>query len=433
MRPTTIGMLLGVWLLPAHAQPLRSQVDLERERCAAVRALEPTQVEGRTLIEAPDVTEPQMRLANMLVSSGCREQAASLVAEYLRSDGIDAQAAYVMTRFVWVTRGARAAEEFLGEQMRSYPSFASLHVLLAGIRMGQDRLAEAAEILDVLADAAPTDLWVYLYVLKIEAATNPSPELVRKLIALLNDSRLPPNVRRGAGDIVKHMYDDISEADVETIYKGLVAAEEVAEGCTAAEYATWLIELENRVDDARAVLERYVAQGVRCPRGADARMLLAYTYLIAAAEVAPNVTAANAVWIQRADEVLEGDYSTLAMWLRDVPRGIALWPLVADRFPADTADREGRTPLCRAVKELDLDGVRSELERGADPDQDCDGNALTWVLLTMRVPDRIDERRGILRVLLEHDARPYDIPGCHPWFSEDCAVVFGPTLAEFGK
>jgi len=303
---------------------------------------------------------------------------------------------------------------------------------LAGIRIEQDRLPEASKILDGLAAAAPTDLWVYLNRLRIRAAIAPNPELARTLLDVLNNSRLPPNARRTAGDTLKHMH-GIAEDDLETIFKGLVAAEEISEGCSATEYATWLIELKNRVDDARAVLERYVAGHVRCPSRAHGRVLLAYTYLIAAAEIAPTPTAANAAWLQRTDELLDGDYSALAAWLRDVPRGIKLTPLVANRFPPDTTDRDGRTPLCSAVMELNLDVVRAELERGADADQDCDGNALTWVLLTMKTQDHVAERRGILRLLLDHDARPYDEPGCHPFFSEDCAVVFGPTLAEFGK
>jgi hypothetical protein len=432
MRQTAIGILLCSWLTSSNAQPPSSHDDLERARCANVKVLESAQVDGRTLIEIPDVTAPQLRLANMLVSSACYERAESLITQYLRTDGVDPQAAYVMARFIWTTRGQRAAEEFLGEQLHSYPSFASLQVLLAGIRIEQDRLPEASKILDGLAAAAPTDLWVYLDRLRIKAAIAPNPELVRTLLEVLSNSRLPPNVRRTAGDTLKHM-DGVSEDDLETIFKELVAAEQISEGCTATEYATWLIELENRVDDARAVLERYIAGHMRCPSRAHGRVLLAYTYLIAAAQIAPTPTAANAAWLQRTDELLDGDYSALAAWLRDVPRGVKLRPLVADRFPPDTTDLDGRTPLCRAVMTLNLDLVRTELERGADPDQDCDGNALTWVLLTMRTHEHVDARRGILRLLLEHDARPYDEPGCHAFFSEDCAVVFGPTLAEFGK
>jgi hypothetical protein len=165
---------------------------------------------------------------------------------------------------------------------------------------------------------------------------------------------------------------------------------------------------------------------------AHARVLLAYTYLIAAAEIAPTVTAANAAWVQRTDKLLDGDYSALATWLRNVPRGVALWPLIADHFPPDTADRDGRTRLCSAVIALNIDLVRAELERGADPDADCDGNALTWPLLTLKTRERVYERQGILRLLLDHGATRIDPQGCQPWTSEDCAAVFGPTLAEFG-
>jgi hypothetical protein len=139
------------------------------------------------------------------------------------------------------------------------------------------------------------------------------------------------------------------------------------------------------------------------------------------------------VWLQLADALLDGDYSALADRLRDVPRGVGLWPLVVDRFPPDTADRDGRTQLCNAVIALNVDAVRTALERGADPDQDCDGNALTWPVLTPKTGGQVHERQGILRLLLEHGARRIDPQGCQPWMSEDCAVVFGPILAEFSR
>jgi hypothetical protein len=261
MQRTVIGTLSlsCFWLLPIHAQAPGSHDDLERARCASVRVLEPVQFAGRTLIEIPDVTAAQMRLANMLASSGCREETASLIAEYLRSNGVDAQAAYVYARLTWITRGERAAEEFLREQISLYPSSISLRVLLAGMRIDQGRLAEASEMLDAVAPAAPNDLWVYLDRLQLEATTDPTFERARVLIALLNDSRFPPNARRTAGRTVKRMHDGLSKDDSETIYKGMVAAEAISEGCTVNEYATWLIELKDRVDDARALLENYLA------------------------------------------------------------------------------------------------------------------------------------------------------------------------------
>ena len=420
-------------LLPIHAQEPSSHDDPERARCASVRVLQPVQFAGRTLVEIPDVTAAQMRLANMLASSGCLDEAASLTAQYLGSNGADAQAAYVYARLTWVTRGERAAEEFLGEQIRLYPSFVSLRVLLAGMRIDRGRLAEATEILDAVASGAPTDLWIYLDRLRIEAATDPTFERARALLALLNDPRFPPNARRMAGYIVKRMHAGVSQDDSETIYKGIVAVEAISEGCAVTDYATWLIELRDRVDDARALLESYFAGREYCPLREHARVLLAYTYLIAAADIAPTANAANAGWLQRTDTLLDGDYSALATWLRNVPRGVGLWPLVVDRFPPDTADRNGRTQLCNAVIALNIDVVRAELERGADPDQDCDGNALTWPVLTPKTRERVYERQGILRLLLEHGATRIDPSGCKPWMSEDCAVVFGPTLAEFGR
>ena len=309
MRRTVIAALSlsCFWLLPAHAQEQRSHEDLERARCASVQVLEPVQLADRTLIEIPDVTDAQMRLANMLLSSDCLSEAMSLLQQYVRSNGPDAQAAYIAARLIWITRGQQTTEEFLQEPMRLYPSFVSLRVLLAGIRIGQKRFAEAGEILDAVGPSAPSDLWVYLDRLRVDAATAPTRERALALIAVVTDPRYPPNARRTAGDAVKYM-PGVSDEDRETIYKGLIDAEAMSAGCAVTEYATWLIELKDRVDDARAVLESYVAGHEHCARREHARVLLAYTYLIAAADIAPTVTAANAAWLERTDALLDGDY-----------------------------------------------------------------------------------------------------------------------------
>jgi hypothetical protein len=122
MRRTVLCALLScLWLLPIQAQPLRPRQDPELERCANVRVLDPAQFAGQTLIETPDVTAPQMRLANMLVSSGCRDEATSLMAEYLRGNGGDAQVAYVYARLTWITEGGEAADESSRIRFRSIP------------------------------------------------------------------------------------------------------------------------------------------------------------------------------------------------------------------------------------------------------------------------------------------------------------------------
>jgi hypothetical protein len=432
-RTVAIALCLSsLWAISIHAQEPRLHSEPEQERCANVKVLEPAKFAGRTLVEIPDVTAPEMRLANMLVSSSCLQEAASLLQEYVRSGGVDAQAGYVAARFVWRTRGDKTVEELLGQLLREYPSFVSLHVLLAGLRIEQGRLAEATEILDAAARSAPSDLWVYLDRLRIEAATDPTPERARVLIALLKDPRFPPNARLTAGDTVSHMHGGVAQEYWETIYKGMIAADVSGEDCMVAAYAMWLIDLKSRVDDARALLEKNLAGHEHCARHEDLRLLLAYTYLIEAADIAPTATAGNATWLQRMDKLLGGDYSAFADLLRNMPRAAELWPVVMDRLPPDTADTRGRTQLCNAIMALNVDAVRSQLERGADPDEDCDGNAPTWVVLGMKTREHGDERQGILRLLLEHGAKR-EVQPCRPWFSEDCETVFGPTLAEFTR
>lgn len=307
-------------------------------------------------------------------------------------------------------------------------------MLLAGLRIEQRRFSEATNILNSVASSAPDDLWIYLDRLRVKAATVPTPEIARVLLAFLNDPQFPPNARLTAADAAKAMSAGVSQEDHEAIYKGMIAAEPTPDGCTVTEYASWLITSAHRIDDARALLESYVAGHRQCPSRSQARVLLAYTYLAAAADIAPTQTAANAEWFRRTEALLaEEDYLELAAWLQGAPRGLELWPLVAHRLPPELTDNIGRTRLCNAVQALDVEVARTELQRGADPDQDCDGSALTWSVMIPMDLDRVDERRSIVRLLLEHGGTRIDPQSCEIWMSPDCPTVFGPILAEFGR
>jgi hypothetical protein len=433
MRSAIFGTLpfLCAVLSPVGAQERDAHAEHERARCASVEVLESADFRGLTLIEIPDVTAPQMRLANMLLSSRCLEEATALLEEYVLANGADAQSGYVITRLTWTLSSDAAAEQAISDLIEEYPSFVSGHVLLAGFRIGQYKFPEATAILDEVAPRAPADLWVFLDRLRVEALTQPSDAVAQTLLAILNDPQFPPNARLTAADAVQHMK-NVSLQDFEAAYKGIITVGGPAAACTVPEYAIWLSEGRDRVADARELLEKHVAGHERCSNYALARMLLAYTYLVAAAELGSSVNAANAAWVQRADALLEGDYTRLASWLVGRPRESKLRPFVVGSLPTDAVDRYGHTQICNGVIALNADTVRAELERGADPNGQCDDGSLVRRVLLMITLGRIAERQAVIKVLLDHGARPADVQGCAGPYSGDCETVLLPILYAYG-
>jgi hypothetical protein len=397
-----------------------------------VRVIEPTGFRGQTLIEIPDVNAPQLRAANMLLSSGCYDEAAAALEEYLSTHDPDAQYGYVEARSTWIFHGNDAAERAISELVAEHPSFVSGRVLLAGLRIDQHRFAEATAILDDVAPRAPTDLFVFLDRLRIDALTNPTSRARQTLLGVLNDERMPPNARTIAGDALKHTA--ASKTDLEAAYLGLLAVDVPVVRCVTTEYAVWLTESENRFDDARKVLERYVTGHEHCPQYAFARMLLAYTYLVAAAELGTTPNTANAVWIERAERLLDGDYSELARWLAGRPRESQLRPFVAARIPVDVQDSWGRTPLCRAELGLSLDAFRAENDRGADPNGMCTGVTLFEQLVVMASDTRhAAEIERLARLLIEYGGRPPS-NGCgrNGPYTPNCQVALEALFREYG-
>ena len=121
--------------------------------CAQVKVNEPVTFRGRRLVEIPDITEPELRLANRLMSSGCMQRAHKQLATVLQADPANRNAQYIVARMTWMTMGMQRAELVLDDAISAHPDFVSAKVLLAGIRFEQERLDEVAHLLDETVDA----------------------------------------------------------------------------------------------------------------------------------------------------------------------------------------------------------------------------------------------------------------------------------------
>lgn len=427
------SLRLASLVLLAHVSHVHAQASdsesAERARCAAVRVVERTQFQGRTLIEIPDVTDPRMRLANALLSSRCYQEAVDLIRGYGSERGEDAQVLYVAARYVWIHSGAQAAEEFLDHVIGKYPEFASAKVLLAGVRIDQRRLEDARSLLDGVR--AATDLWAYLDRLRVDALTG-SDTAIATLLTIAKDSQFPPNAREVAANDVQQSH--VSVERVEDAYRALLTFESATPlDCKLSNYATWLTEGVHRFEDARKLLETYVQTARPCSSLSRSRMLLAYVYLVEASELDLNLSSRNSALVQRARALVNDDFGELSRWLVGRPLETRLSSLIANHVEVKAVDAHGGTQICRGVMLLNVATVFSELETGADPNGNCETVSLVERVIMMAITDRVTQRQGVVRLLLEHGARvtKKDLRDCAETVGLDCATTLLPILQQY--
>jgi hypothetical protein len=400
------------------------------ETACAVEDDSPIDLDGRMLQEIPDVTAPEMRRANLLLSMGCLEEARDLVASYVESRPRDPQGLYVVGRLLWIAATLETAERFIGSFVEEFPNFTSARVQLAGFRIDQNRLDEAQAILADAELESPNDLWIYMGRLRIEAQTLPTSAVRRRLLDIAEDSRFPPNARTIAARQLRRTQ-HVSPEEYGASFKAELTFQSAQPmACKASDYGAWLIDVHGRADLAREALEPY--EGTRCDRFVDPHVLLAYAYFLGAADIAAGPTPANADLVQRADSVIAGDYAALASWVERKPNAARVEPFLLQKLDVDATDKYGRTRISNAVLLLNAPVVSAELERGADPNGRCVNNPLATYLSLMGTRKQIKERQDILRLLLQHGARPESIEWCKDPSNGDCGVVLLPIFREYG-
>jgi len=402
-------------------------------RCSQIEEPAAVEIDGRRLVEIPDIVSPEMRRANLQLSSGCESWAEEAVATLLRREPGNVEALYVRARVVWVARGADGAEAQVLDLVRRHPEFVSGHVLLSGLRFDQGRYDEAARILDEVEDSAPADMWVWLNRVRIEALTTPSDSARERLRSTLRNSQFPPNIRESAAFALRRSQ-NVSMAEFEDSYAARLDYDSMYRfGCKLRDYAFWLMESQGRFDDGIQVIESHMGRNFEC-RGmlGDAWDFLAYGTLVKAAEISPVPTRANEAYTEKARDAVQGDFSNLAAWLVGRPRESMLAPFIVGDLDVEETDQYGRTRICNGVLLLNPTTVRTELERGANPDGDCVGDSLVQYLTLMGGRDKIAERQAVLRLLLEHGARPGDVSYCRREGNGVCPTALVPVFEEFG-
>lgn len=427
-------------LPPANSEPplvdtrlLRARAGVDAPKCASVTVSAPVKFRDRTLVEIPDITEPGLRLANQLMSSGCFVRAVDQLEAVLKADPGNMHAKYVIARMTWMLLGTSPAEQALNKTLEAHPDFASAKVLLAGIRFGQNKLDESAALLDAAEARSPTDLWAYLGRLRLEAMRSPSADLRARLMEILRNPGFPPNAREGAGQIVELLPQDAKQHE-ELLRARLDIDSNIDMACKASELAFWLSEAQGRFADVITLLESPRAQQGNCLGLMRNRTLLGQAYLMEAAKISAGPSPANAHLVKKADQLLNGDYTSIAAHAQSRPQYEKLKPFLQAYVQPDEQDAHGVTRLCQAISQFNVAVVREQLDAGADVNGRCRGESLVGSLVFMAIVNRDDERREMMRALLEHGAPVTNIESCRNRNNGgDCFEVLLPLMEKYAK
>jgi len=404
---------------------LREMAGQDAPTCNAVKVSAPVTFRGRKLVEIPDITEPDLRLANQLMSTGCFARAVSKLDAVLRADPANRNANYIVARMTWMRLGTDAAERELQRTLSTYKDFVSAKVLLAGLRFEQERIYETLQLLNEVEPKSPTDLWIYMNRLRLEALHSPSPDLRARLLEIIRNPAFPPNARESAARSARSIPKQTPQEFEEVLTARLDIDSNVGMACKAADLAWFLSESQKRYADVIKLLDSPRSRAGNCLGMETNRVLLAQAYLMQAADISPRPSEANKKLIDRAKAVMSGDFMPLAEHVNGRPQEMKLEPFLADAI--------GETKLCRAIDQFDFVTVSLQLNMGSDPNGTCHGVSLVSSVVYMKTTQRPDERKAMLSAILAKGAplTKKEFEDCRN--SNDCSMVLFPILARYSS
>jgi tetratricopeptide (TPR) repeat protein len=417
---------------PIGVDFLRQLVGKDEPRCATVKVNGPATFRKRTLVEIPDITEPELKLANRLMSSGCFARAVDQLDNLLKKDAENFHADYIIARMTWMKLSTSAAERVLKQTLAKHPGFASAKVLLAGIRLEQGRWAESAAIFDEVDRNSPADMWVFMGRLRLEAARAPSEDLRTRLMEIVRNPSFPPNAREVAGGIAEPLSQD--PARYEELLRAMLEVESNLDmACKVAKLAVFLGHMQGRSADVITLLESPRSREGNCLGLKANRIMLAQAYLLEAAKLSPGPSPANKRMLDRVDEIVEGDYVDLVAYTRGADSYPRLRLFLDPHVQPDKKDAKGVTMICNAIARIDVETVQQELAIGADAKQRCGSRSLVELVMALPSGKRADDRREILQALMQRlpTLTKANMDYCRDRAHGDCHRVLLPVMEPY--
>jgi tetratricopeptide (TPR) repeat protein len=407
--------------------------------CEQVKAGAPIQFKGRTLLETPDIAEPELRRANALLSARCFDQAIEIWEDFGRRNPDNYHVLFLRARFKWIFGDRPMSQLTVEAALRAHPDFASAKVLLASMHIEDQDFPAAAKLLDDVERLQPDDLWGYIDRLRIEAAVAPTPSTADTVTAIMHDPQFPPSVHAQALHIVQFELSGFTQSQRDRALSSVVEDRSVMTDCALSAEAQELIELRDDPRSGAQLIQRYLGKSRPCDDDSPTRvrMFLAEAYLLQAAAVSPEPGTANAALIGKAKEALGGNLSPVALHVASVRKFERLIPFIRGFVDPNAVDDYGSSALCAAVRAYNPPMVAEALREHADPNGKCAGSGadtvLRSILLTATPPGQhVTERQDMVRELLSRGARVEGMAdSCKPGSGGDCATVILPILKEF--
>jgi len=422
-----VSWLLAVVFI-AVAVPAFSASD-DDIHCAGVKPGEKFEFQGHTLLETPDIEEPELRLINALITEQCFVQAAQLMDRFVKANPDNYHVFFVRARFHWVTRGQADAHLIVENALRLRPDFSSMKILLASMDIEDGNLPDASKLLKEVEAVHPEDLWLFMDRLRIEAEVTPTPDTTKTLTVIIADMHFPASARRQAMQTAQYQRGLSVDQRDEVFTAGMDAG--AGKDCELATQAVDLIEFRGDPAGGAKLIEKYFRKNGECLATPEVRTLLAEAYLLEAAKIAPQPTRKTATLVKQAKEALGDDFMPLAQRVAIRPQLAALLPYLKGTVDVRETDDNGHTLICSAVIGANPAMVDAQLSEGADPNGRCEHESLVGHMLLTAASSQIKERQTILRSLLERGGRVELLKSCGDPHLGTCYTNFYPILKEF--
>jgi len=430
-RFLTAALLLAVLLLTIGTTHAANSPGSLSTECPQAKDSTTFTFQGHRLTETPDITNPELRLANAALSAHCLDWVESFIQRYRVTFPDDYRLFFLKTRQQWIIFNAPYAQSFAESVLQSHPDFTSAKVLLASMALEYHDLTTAARWLREIEQEQPDDLWAYIDRLRIAAQLAPTKELLATLQAIVSDERFPETARQQAAQTARYEMLGLSQQQRDAVFAEQMKSKPSDADCTLADQAINIIEL--RLDPKAGVdlIEKYLHKHNPCAATPLLHTVLAEAWLWQAAKLSPIADKSNAALIAKARKELDGDFTPVAQRIAWRTFLNPVLPLIEGAVDPRQTDERGQTVLCNALLALNPDSLAAELERGADPSAPCDHDTPVHGLLFMAATDKVAERQQILRLLLQHGAAVESLDFCASPDNGDCHKVLLPILQEF--
>ena len=411
--------------------------------CASVDPDRSLRLGDADLRDTPALSNPALRKLNAQLSRGECRDAASAAVDALLIGGDESPGAFFLEARADALAGRRnVAERKIDAALERAPGFAPALVLKAALLLDREQRVQARELLAQADASQPGDLRSAFQRIRVDALDQPKGEGPRKLMKVLRDDKLPPDIR----DAALHTMLYITALDIDqkesALRESLTFDSQTPRPDKLNLLARLLAEESGKTEAARKLLQQVLADDAASPASKHlAETLTAETWLLDAARIDPQPSARNAELIAKAKAAVNDDLVPVAGRIRAYHDLEKLKPFVADVHDANERGPDGLTLICRGAQLLDESKIRRALEAGADVDSECSGStALAFVV--RQGPGFYNIKRDILALLLAAGANPD--PKLYPGSSytamsfcaeslPGCAEALLPTLKEYAR